>query len=117
MNLLCDENIDQQIVDRLRQAHDVLYVGEMEPGIDDDVVLQRANDHGALLITEDKDFGELVYRQHLIHLGVILIRLHGLAPSTKADIVFDALKRHEAEMPNAFTVITPGVIRIRREQI
>lgn len=40
MNLLCDENIDQQIVEHLRRnGHDVLYVVEMEPGISDDVVL------------------------------------------------------------------------------
>ncbi len=63
MNLLADESVDRPIVEQLRQdGHDVLYVAEMEPGIPDDVVLQRANEHQALLVTEDKDFGELVYR-------------------------------------------------------
>jgi len=79
MNLLADENIEQQVVERLRQdGHAVLYVAEMEPGIPDELVLQRANDERSMLITGDKDFGELVFRQGLVHLGVVLIRLAGL---------------------------------------
>jgi predicted nuclease of predicted toxin-antitoxin system len=73
MNLLADEGVDAQIVAKLRsKGHDVLYVAEMDPGISDESVLKLANEHGALLITEDKDFGELVYRQGLIYLGVVL---------------------------------------------
>ncbi len=59
MNLLADESVDGQIVARLRQDnHDVTYVAEMEPGISDETVLQRANEQEALLLTVDKDFGE-----------------------------------------------------------
>jgi predicted nuclease of predicted toxin-antitoxin system len=48
---------------RLRNdGHDVLYVAEMSPGIDDEEVLGAANEHDALLPTADKDFGELVFR-------------------------------------------------------
>ncbi|HET6382614.1 MAG TPA: DUF5615 family PIN-like protein [Armatimonadota bacterium] len=76
---MADENIEQQVVERLRQdGHAVLYVAEMEPGIPDELVLQRANDERSMLITGDKDFGELVFRQGLVHLGVVLIRLAGL---------------------------------------
>ena len=99
-----------------RDNHDVLYVAEMESGIADETVLQRANEHGALLITEDKDFGELVYRQHLIHLGVVLLRIMGLASSTKASLVSKAFQEHGEEMPNAFTVISPSALRIRKSE-
>jgi len=117
MNLLADEGVDKQIVERLRlDGHDVLYVAEMEPSIADEVVLQRANEHGALLLTEDKDFGELVYRQQLVHLGVVLLRLMGLASSTKANLVSKVFEEHRGEVPNAFTVISPGVLRIRKPQ-
>lgn len=55
MNLLADESVEQQIVARLRlDGHEVLYVAEMEPGITDDVVLERANERSALLLTGDK---------------------------------------------------------------
>jgi len=115
MNLLADEGVDRQIVECLRQnGHAILYVAEMEPGILDEVVLQRANEHGALLVTEDKDFGELVYRQQLVHFGVVLIRLMGLASLTKANLVVKVFEEHSAEMTNAFTVISPGVLRIRK---
>jgi len=116
MNLLADEGVDIQIVERLRaDGHDVLYVAEMEPGITDKVVLRLANDHVAMLITEDKDFGELVYRQRLVHFGVVLARLHGLSSETKANLASDAFARHGNEMAHNFSVISPGIVRIRHE--
>jgi len=76
MNLLADEGVDRQIVAQLRQiGHQVLYIAEMEPGISDDEVLERANENEALLITLDKDFGELVFRQKKVKAGVILVGL------------------------------------------
>ena len=78
MKLLADESIDRGLVDRLRSdAHTVEYVAELDPGIDDDTVLHRANQSGALLVTADRDFGELVFRLGRIHAGVVLIRLAG----------------------------------------
>lgn len=117
MNLLADEGVDKPIVDRLRQdGHEVAYIAEMSPGIDDDTILRQANDNGALLLTLDKDFGELVFRQGLVHAGVILIRLAGLHPSTKADVVATAIAEHDTKLFNTFSVISPGSIRIRKQQ-
>jgi predicted nuclease of predicted toxin-antitoxin system len=100
MNFLADESVDRQIVDRLRQEnHRVGYVAEMAPGIPDDAVLDLANREGALLLTADKDFGELVFRQHLLAPGVVLIRLAGLSPTNKAAIVASAIAQHAAELP------------------
>jgi predicted nuclease of predicted toxin-antitoxin system len=115
VNLVVDENVDQSVVNRLRaEGHDVLYAAEMEPGVDDAVVLQRANEQQALLITEDKDFGELVFRQRLVHAGVILVRLSGLSTAAKADGVALALAQHKRELVGSFSVIAPGILRIRR---
>ncbi|MCG3163454.1 MAG: hypothetical protein JMDDDDMK_04881 [Acidobacteria bacterium] len=115
MNLLADESVDQQIVDRLREeGHDVLFVTEMEPGITDDIVLGRANEKNALLITADKDFGELVFRQRLAHSGVVLLRLAGLSPETKACIAAQALQEHEAKLMQNFSAVSPGMVRIRQ---
>ena len=67
MNFVADESVDIQIVDRLRKdGHFVWYVTEMSPSITDDEVRELANSKSAPLITSDKDFGELVFRQHLI---------------------------------------------------
>ena len=115
MNFLADESVDKQIVDRLRRdAHIVLYVAEMKPGISDKDVLKEANKEGALLITADKDFGELVFRRREISSGVVLIRLAGLSQNGKAEAVAAAIKEHLEELKDAFAVTTPGVMRIRR---
>ena len=113
--LLADENIDSPVVKALRKSgHQVLHVTEMEPGITDELVLQRANGFSALLLTEDKDFGELVFRQRLVHHGVILIRLDGLSLSMISKVVSEALDQHGSGMAGAFTVISPGQVRVRR---
>lgn len=115
MNLVADESIEREIVERLRaDGHDVVYVAELAPGITDDDVLDEANGRGALLVTVDKDFGELVYRLGRIHGGVVLARLAGLTPPAKADAVSQVFRDHASELAGAFCVVAPGVVRIRR---
>lgn len=114
MNLVADEGVDRQIVERLRQdGQVVMYVAELAPSISDDEVLQLANDQQAVLVTIDKDFGELVFRLNRVAAGVILIRLEGLTSTSKALIVTQVIRDHETEMYDAFSVISPGMIRIR----
>lgn len=81
MNFVADESVDRQIVEKLRNdRHSVWYVAEMSPSITDDVVLQLADSQAAPLLTSDKDFGELMFRQNLASHGVILIRMSGMNP-------------------------------------
>ncbi|GAB4281511.1 MAG: hypothetical protein Fur0025_10080 [Oscillatoriaceae cyanobacterium] len=118
VNLLADESLDEQIVYKLRQdGHLVWYVAEMEPGIADDVVLDLANREGAVLLTADKDFGELVFRMNRVASGVVLVRLSGLSLLRKAEIVCQVVGQYVNELPGAFTVITPLAIRIRRLEL
>lgn len=115
MNFIADEGVDRQIVERLRiKGYSVVYVAEMQPGISDDVVLDLANQHNALLVTADKDFGELVFRLRRLTSGVILLRLAGLSPERKAEIAVLIINQHLEELIGAFTVIAPGSLRIRR---
>ncbi len=88
MNLMADECVDRQVIARLhKEGHEVLYVAEMDPGISDEAILKRANQNNALLLTTDKDYGELIFRQNRISAGVLLIRLTGLSQIEKARIV------------------------------
>ena len=115
MNLFADEGVDRRVVRRLRQdGHDVLYVAELEPGIDDHAVFARANRVKAILITADKDFGEIVFRQGSVRAGVILLRLTGLSPGTKASLVSTVVQERGSELAGSFSVISPGTVRIRR---
>ena len=114
---LADECIDRQIVERLRfDGYDVVYIAELDPGISDDVVLEQANERGALLLTADKDFGELVFRLHRIHAGVVLLRLAGISPERKAEIVTAAFRNHAEGLLNNFNVVSPGMLRIRTRE-
>lgn len=115
MRLLADESVDRPIVERLRRAgYEVDYVAEFDPGIIDDVVIERARVQSSLLVTADKDFGELVFRLQRVSSGVVLIRLSGLSADLKADIVTTAIQDHGDEMIGAFSVVSPGWVRIRR---
>ena len=115
MRFLADEGVDRLIVAALRDhRHDVRWIAEELEGIKDTVVLGEAVQDARVLITEDKDFGELVYRQRLHHGGVVLVRVAGVANVEKAAIVAEAIRRRGADLPGAFTVIQHSTIRIRR---
>lgn len=78
-------------------------------------MLDLANSEESILLTADKDFGELVFRLKKITVGVVLIRLAGLTPERKAKIVVETINKHGTELLNAFSVVTIGAIRIRHE--
>ena len=115
MNFVADEDVDGPIVEHLRQAgYQVWYVAEMASGTTDDVVLAIAREQEALLLTADKGFGEMVFRQQLLTTGVVLVRLEGLTPVRKAMIVVQAMDDHGQELSGNFSVISPGTLRIRK---
>jgi predicted nuclease of predicted toxin-antitoxin system len=118
VNFLADENIDRQIIDSLRQEGFIVkYIAEMDPGISDEIILELANKENALLLTADKDFGELVFRLKRLLTGIVLVRLAGLSPDKKAQIIVPLIKNHLQELVGSFVVITPAGIRIRRQNI
>ena len=116
MKLLVDEGVDKPIVDLLRlSGFDVHYILETDRGIEDEKVLQIANEEDRILITQDKDFGEMVFRLRKVHLGIILIRLGISTSAEKATLVNYALLEYGEKLMNAFTVIQPNAIRIRSQ--
>jgi len=118
MKFIADENVDRQVVERLREAgHLVSYVAEIDPGTSDEDVLAIANREAALLLTADRDFGELIFRQRHVTTGVVLVRLGGQTQTKKAEIITSALRKHDVELIGAFTVITPHRIRIRYPRV
>ncbi len=115
MNFVADEGVDQQIVMALREkGYNVLYIAELTAGATDDLVLQLANEQSRILMTRDKDFGELVYRDKKVHSGIILNRLYTLKSDKKAELVTKIIEEFGEELIGSFTVIQPGKIRIRK---
>ena len=115
MKILADENIESEIVTALRLAgHSVSDIKETSPGIEDVEVLTIANDSDAILITNDKDFGELIYRDRQTSNGVILLRFGKLKIAERIELLIDVLDEHKNELPEAFTVISSTGVRIRK---
>jgi predicted nuclease of predicted toxin-antitoxin system len=103
MKFVADESVDLPIVERLRHdGHIVWYVAEMDPGITDDEVLRQAVQQNAILMTADKDFGELVFRQRRMTCGIILIRVAGLTPDAKAHLLSSVVAKHHKEVAHGF---------------
>ena len=115
MNFVADESLDGAIISAVRAlGHEVLAIIETEPGISDAMVLDRAFSRRAILLTEDKDFGELVFRRRLPHFGVILVRTDRCTSEEKAGFVVKALLEHGTDFDLSFCVITEKVVRIRK---
>lgn len=89
----------------------------MERSIPDDELITRTNQEAAILLTADKDFGELMFRQRMAVLGVILVRLHGSSPSNKGERVAREINAHMSELTGHFTVITRKIVRIRKHPL
>jgi predicted nuclease of predicted toxin-antitoxin system len=112
--LVADEGVDKAIVEALRaDGFDVTYFAESGAGSLDTEVLAAARHNHCPLVTCDKDFGELVFRQGLTSAGVVLIRLNGMSADSKARTACQAIVDHLPELLGAFTVISPGTVRIR----
>ena len=117
MRILADEGVDRQVVNELRrQDHEVIYIAELAPAITDDDVLKLANERTAILVTTDKDFGDLVFRQNRVSAGTILMRPEVLPPGRKSAIVEHAIGQYGEQMHSCFSVTTPGATRICRKR-
>ncbi len=113
MKLLANENIPAETVDALRDAgHDVLWIRMACPGADDETVLARAVADDRLLITFDKDFGELVYRRgRRASTGVVLFRIGMPSPEAVRRRVVQVIGSRE-DWTGHFAVVEPDRIRI-----
>lgn len=114
MTLLIDENIDEPIVEALKELElKIVSISDIAPGVTDDEVLDIANRENAVILTSDKDFGELVFRKRLINKGVVLVRLHGISADEKKSIIREFVNNYIDKIENSFSVISKNNIRIR----
>ena len=113
MNFMADESCAGPVIRALRDAgHDVVAIAEVARGATDEQVLERALKEKRVLITEDRDFGELVYARGRSSAGVILVRFHSRARQAKPATVVEAVAKLSSRLQDAFTVVEPGRVRI-----
>jgi len=114
MNLLANENFPLLAVDARRAAgHDVLWARTDMPGEADDVILERAQNEERLVLTFDKDFGELAFRYGLpATSGILLFRLQTQSPEHVQRRVLDTFAERDDWTGHLF-VVEEHRIRIR----
>jgi predicted nuclease of predicted toxin-antitoxin system len=114
VRFLADENLPRDLVLWLReQGHDVSWIGAEAPGSEDPEIASAADREQRVLITFDKDFGELFFRQRLFaESGVILLRVKG-RPEPRLAVALAALQTQE-EWTGRFVVIEDGRVRVVR---
>ena len=115
MKFLADESVDFPVVKSLRdQKFTVDYITELAPGISDDEVLTLAKQKNAILITADKDFGDLIFRLGKVSSGIVLYRLSGLSNIEKAAMILRIVKNYSEDLKDSFTVVSTDQIRIKK---
>lgn len=114
MRFLADENVDIIIVQFLRQlGHDVLWAAESLSGSEDVTISSIAHQQQRVILTNDLDFGEIVYRHRLAAEGVLLLRIR----SRSSDELLQLFRTHweliKDELIGKFVVLTNRTARIR----
>lgn len=114
--LLVDECCRRRLIEALReQGMDVAAVWEMARSATDPDVLALAVAEQRILVTDDKDFGELVVKQSLPFVGVILLRTAASDGDHQARMILDALRADPQLAHGAILVIEDH--RIRRREL
>ena len=114
MKFLDDECCDTELVASLREnGHDVLYVLEKNPGSSGDEVLLGAYNKGRILLTEDKDFGGLVYRLKKPSKGIILIRMDVKERHLKWFRLKKLIENYAERLPDHLVVVDSHKFRFR----
>lgn len=115
LRFLADESCDFAVVRALRaDGYDVLAVSEATSRSDDHELIDQANREKRILLTEDKDFGWLVFVSHTNSAGVILIRFPGNARRTLVQAIRQIVRGQGEKLLEAFVVVQPGYIRVSR---
>jgi predicted nuclease of predicted toxin-antitoxin system len=112
MRFLVDESTGPTVAEWLRQqGHEVFSVYDEARGMDDSGIIQKACSEDWILMTNDKNFGEMVYRERHPHKGVVLLRLDDERADVKIRTINRLLKGYIDRLPGQFVVVTESKIR------
>jgi len=115
VRILADESCDRRIVRLVREAgHDVAEVASRMPGAPDAAVMELAQREARLLLTEDKDFGQLVFAAGERVPGVVLLRYPAAAWEEAGRTLLAVLRRRGEGLRGAFVTVRPGRVRLVR---
>ena len=112
MRFLVDECTGPKVAAWLRgEGHEVFSVFDEARGIEDNQVIQKAYDENWILITNDKDFGEKVYRERRAHRGIVFMRLEDERPANKIQVLRRLFESYADRFEDQFIVVTETQVR------
>jgi len=115
MRFLVDESTGPTVSEWLAgEGHEVFSVYDSARGMDDDEIMKKTFEGNWILITNDKDFGEQVYRERKLHHGIILLRLDDERAASKIEVLRRLLKSHSDRLSNQFVVATEKSVRFAK---
>jgi predicted nuclease of predicted toxin-antitoxin system len=113
MIILADENIEHMLIDKLAINFHVISIYKSHRGASDYEVAEIAKQTGAIILTEDNDFGDMVYIQGDIRLSVILLRYSYHEREAIYDVLIQLLNNNSSQLTGKFTTVTTKKIRTR----
>ncbi len=117
MRFIVDECTGPAVAEWLKeQSYEVFSVFDEARGINDEAIIRKAYEENWILITNDKDFGDKVYRDGRPHKGVILLRLEDERPPSKIRALSILLKKYSDRLRGTFAVVTENQVRFAGKQ-
>ena len=115
MRFLVDECTGPRVASwLLEEGHEVFSVHEEAKGSDDVAIINIANEQDYIIITNDKDFGELAFKDNKHHKGIILLRLSDERSQNKIQVLGEILEKYSQDLHSNFVVATEDSVRIIR---
>jgi predicted nuclease of predicted toxin-antitoxin system len=113
MRFLVDECTGPFAAQWLReQGHEVFSIYDQARGMKDGAILAKAFAEDWIIITNDKDFGERVFRDRAAHKGIVFLRLENERSPNKVAVLQRLLENSASELPGRFLVVTENTVRI-----
>lgn len=113
MRFLVDECTGTKVAEWLReQNHEVFSVFDEARGMTDDDILTKSFSENRILITNDKDFGEMVFRERRKHRGIIFLRLEDERAANKIEVLRRLLENYAEKLPEQFVTVTETKVRL-----
>lgn len=112
MRFIVDECTGPAVASWLKDnGHEVFSVYDEARGMSDNDIIQKAHNEEWILITNDKDFGEMVHRDRRLHRGVILLRLEDERSASKIRVLSRLLESYSDRISETFLVVTEQRVR------
>ncbi|MCK5146228.1 DUF5615 family PIN-like protein [bacterium] len=116
IKFLIDVGVGKKVEESLlKNGYNIKAVRDIDPGMADDSILRMAVSENRMVITMDKDFGELIFNSGLPHSGVLLLRLEDARANEKINVLEKILEDHSEKLSNNFCVYQNSKLRVRKK--